>query len=56
MVFEVKAYGRRLSDGQAYELRVHVDAADEKAALDAVESDYDWDDAATRNLSALPAH
>ena len=49
MLFEVKAHGRRLSDGGAYELRVQVQARDACEAARSIES-YDWDDAATRQV------
>ena len=49
MVFEVKASGRKLSDGQPYELQVEVAANDAREAEESIE-DFDWADAAPRHV------
>lgn len=50
MSFSVNVTGRRLSDGQEYELNLKVEANQEDDVLDHIEQHYDWSDAAIRNV------
>ena len=56
MMFDITVTGRRLSDNGNYELHVLREAPTERAALEQLDQDYDWEDAATRSVSAVPAH
>lgn len=55
MMMEVSVTGRRLSDGKDYELNLKMDAADERQVEDRLEREYDWEDAATRNIQVRAA-
>lgn len=54
MIFALTVTGRRLSDNREYELKVRKNASSEKEAIDSLDQDFDWEDAATRAVHAQP--
>ena len=54
MTYQVTVTGRRMSDGKNFELKFKAEASSEAGARDAAARDYDWEDAATRNVVVEP--
>lgn len=54
MLFQVNVTGRRISDNREYQLEVTREAPNKEAVIEAVDRDYDWEDAATRNILVQP--
>jgi hypothetical protein len=50
MTFSVHVTGRRLSDGQNYQMQLHLDANQESDVLEYLDQAYDWSDAALRDV------
>lgn len=50
MRFSVHVTGRRMSDGQNYDLVLQMDAMNESDIIDHLDQAYDWADAATRDI------
>lgn len=54
MTFDVTVTGRRMSDNGEYQMQMACNLPSESDVREHVERDYDWDDAATRNIVIRP--
>lgn len=50
MLFSVHVTGRKMSDGQNYDLVLQLEASNEADIVEHLEQTYDWTDAASRNV------
>lgn len=50
MTFSVQVTGRRLSDGQNYEMQLQLEAKQESEVVEYLDQQYDWSDAALRDV------
>lgn len=54
MRFSVHVTGRRMSDGQNYDLMLQLEALNESDVVEHLEQAYDWTDAASRDINIEP--